>query len=156
MTTQAIEISAPGQQFLDVVRDFSASPARLFLTMTEPALVGRWLRPRREEIDIVEYDVRPGGRYHYVHRVAGTPETGFRGVFHSVDPDSLIVQTFECLAAPGDVCLEVFRFTGDAGAGQISMRTVFPSPAVRAAALAAGIESEIRGIFDRFAELAEA
>ena len=151
-----IETSPPGQQFLDVERDFNASPARLFLTMTEPALVAQWLRLRREEIQIVEYDVRPGGRYHYVRRVADTSETAFRGVFHSVEPYSLIVQTFECLAAPGDVCLEVFRFTGHEGAGRISMRTVFPSSAIREAAIAAGAENEIREIFDRVAEAAEA
>ena len=66
MRAQTFEISAPGQHLLDVVRNFNASPAQLFRTMTEPGLVARWLRPRREEIEIVEYDVRPGGRYHYV------------------------------------------------------------------------------------------
>jgi uncharacterized protein YndB with AHSA1/START domain len=156
MRTQTIEISAPEQQLLDVVKDFNASPAQLFLTMTEPFLVARWLRPQPEEIEIVEYDVQPGGRYHYVHRVANTSETAFRGVFHSVEQDSLIVQTFECLATPGDVCLEAFRFTEHEGAGRIRMRTVFPSSATREAAIAAGIEDEIQGIFDRFAELAEA
>jgi uncharacterized protein YndB with AHSA1/START domain len=156
MSTQTIETSTPGQQFLDVVRDFSAGPTQLFLTMTEPSLVARWLRPRPEEIKIMEYDVRPGGRYHYVHRVANTSETAFRGVFHSVEPYSLIVQTFECLAAPGDVCLEVLRFADHEGAGRISMRTVFPSSAAAAAAMAAGVENEIREVFDRVAELAEA
>ena len=156
MMTPTVESLAPGRQLLDVVRAFNASPAQLFATMTEPGLVARWLRPGREEIEILEYDVRPGGRYHYVHRVAHASETAFRGVFHSVDPDSLIVQTFECLDSPGDVCLESFRFTEHEGAGRIWMRTVFPSAASLEAAIAAGIETEIRGIFDRFAELAEA
>jgi uncharacterized protein YndB with AHSA1/START domain len=156
MRTQTIENSAPGQQLLDVVRDFNASPAQLFLTMTEPFLVARWLRPRHQEIQIVEYDVRPGGRYHYVRHGADTLEVAFCGVFHTVEPYSLIVQTLECLAAPGDVCLEVFRFTGHEGVGRISMRTVFPSPATLEAAIAAGVEDEIREIFDRVAELAEA
>lgn len=36
----------PGTPFIDVVREFEATPAQVFRASTDPALVARWLGPR--------------------------------------------------------------------------------------------------------------
>jgi uncharacterized protein YndB with AHSA1/START domain len=158
MSTYPTTITAPpGTPFIDVTRDFDATPAQLFRASTDPELVARWLGPRDLEIEIVEYDARPGGRYRYIHR--GTCEgdqkleAAFHGVFHTVDADRLIVQTFEFEGVPGEVCLDIYRFAEVDGRTRLSTRSVFPSLETREAALASGMESGIRDSFDRLAEL---
>jgi uncharacterized protein YndB with AHSA1/START domain len=112
MSTHPTTITAaPGTPFLDVTRDFHSTPAQLFRACTDPKLVAQWLGPRDLEIEIVEYDARPGGRYRYIHRgrCEGDEqvEAAFHGVFHTVDPHRLIVQTFEFEGVPGEVCLDI-------------------------------------------------
>lgn len=148
------EISAPeGTPFLDVTRDFDATPAQVFRAMTEPDLVVRWLGPRKLETEIVEYDVRDGGRYRYIQRGPDVPHAEFRGVFHSVEQDAFVVQTFEWLGAPGQVCLQMSRLTGHKGGTRMTSRSVFPSLEAREAALASGMTFGIRESYERLDEL---
>ena len=46
------------------------------------------------EATVEKYDVRPGGTYRYIHK-DDSGEYAFRGVFHTVEQDKLIIQTFE-------------------------------------------------------------
>jgi uncharacterized protein YndB with AHSA1/START domain len=157
MSTHPTTISAPeGTPFLDVTRDFDATPAQLFRASTDPKLVAQWLGPRDLEIEVVEYDARPGGRYRYIHRGGHLPEgleAAFHGVFHTVEPDRLIIQTFEFEGVPGEVCLEIQRFTEVDGRTRLHMRSVFPSLETREGALASGMTSGIEQSMDRLAEV---
>lgn len=88
--TNPTTIEAPeGTPFLDVTRDFDATPAQLFRAYTDPKLVAQWLGPRDLEMDIEEYDARPGGSYRYIHHGGhlGDRRAGFHGVFHTVEAD---------------------------------------------------------------------
>ena len=90
MSTHPTTIEAPeGTPFLDVTRDFDATPAQVFRAYTDPKLVARWLGPRDLEVDIEEFDPRPGGSYRYIHHGGrlGERRAGFHGVFHTVEPD---------------------------------------------------------------------
>ncbi|MER5348679.1 SRPBCC domain-containing protein, partial [Streptomyces mirabilis] len=77
-----------------IIREFDASPGRVFRAYTDPDLVVQWLGPRRLTMRIDEYDTRTGGSYRYVHRGDDGTEYGFRGVFHEVRLNERIVQTF--------------------------------------------------------------
>jgi uncharacterized protein YndB with AHSA1/START domain len=148
------EISAPdGTPFLDVTRDFDATPAQVFRAMSEPDLVARWLGPRKLETEIVEYDVREGGRYRYIQRGPDVPHAEFHGVFHSVEPGAGIVQTFEWVGAPGQVCLQMTRLAEHGGRTRMTARSVFPSLEAREAALASGMSHGIRESYERLDEL---
>lgn len=153
--THPTTISAPdGTPFLDVTRDFDATPAQLFRASTDPKLVVRWLGPRDLDMEVVEYDARPGGSYRYIHRGGHLPqEAAFHGVFHTVDPDRLIVQTFEFEGAPGEVCLTIHRFSEVDGRTRLHTRSVFPSLEAREAALSSGMEFGIRESMDRLGEV---
>jgi uncharacterized protein YndB with AHSA1/START domain len=65
----------PGTPFIDVVREFEATPAQVFRASTDPELVSRWLGPRELEMRLTEYDARTGGSYSYVHRDARATST---------------------------------------------------------------------------------
>lgn len=154
--THPTEISAPaGTPFLDVVRDFDATPAQVYRAMTDPDLVKRWLGPRKLTTEIVEYDVRDGGRYRYIQRGPDVPHAEFRGVFHSVEPDASVIQTFEWLGAPGQVCLQMSHLTPQDGGTRMTSRSVFPSLEAREAALASGMSFGIRESYERLDELVQ-
>jgi uncharacterized protein YndB with AHSA1/START domain len=149
-------ISAPeGTPFLDVARDFDATPAQLFRAFTEPKLVARWLGPRDLEIDIEEWDVRPGGRYRFTHHGGhlGEQHAWFHGVFHAVEPGRLIIRTFEFEGVPNEVALEIMRFSEVDGRTRLTQRAVFPSLETREGALSSGMTFGIEQSMDRLAEV---
>jgi uncharacterized protein YndB with AHSA1/START domain len=78
----------------------------------------------------------------------------FRGVFHTVEPNALIIQTFEWEGAPNSVALETHRFE-DLGDGRTRLTTnsVFPSVEAQEAALTSGMTHGITDSMDRLAEL---
>jgi len=143
----------PGTPFIDVVRDFAATPAQVFRASTSPELVARWLGPRELEMDVIEYDARSGGAYRYVHRDTAGNEYRFRGVFHTVVPDERIVQTFEYEGTPDVVSVESTTYEDLGGRTQLRTHTVFPSVEARDAMLASGMEHGLRDSMDRLEEL---
>jgi uncharacterized protein YndB with AHSA1/START domain len=146
----------PGTPFLEIVREFEAPPALVFRAHAEADLVAQWLGPRDLTAHIEEWDVRTGGSYRFLH--TGTEEhpvnARFRGVFHTVEPDALIIQTFEWDGAPHSVALETHRFD-DLGDGRTRLTTnsVFPSVEAQEAAVAGGMTHGIYDSMDRLAEL---
>lgn len=147
-------ISAPpATPFIEVTRDFDATPAQLFRVSTDPALVAQWLGPRGVKMDVEEYDVRPGGKYRYLHHDAEGGVYAFRGVFHTVEPEHLVIQTFEWEGAPGQVSLEQATYSEIEGGVRLHTRSVFPSIETRDAAIEHGMEYGIRESMDRLADL---
>lgn len=144
----------PGSPFIEIVRDFDTTPARLFRAYTDPDLISRWLGPRDVEMRLLEFDAHSGGAYRYVHVDTDGGEHLFRGVFHAVDSAERIVQTFEYEGAPGQVSLETLTFEEVDGRTRLRTRSVFPSVEARDAMVASGMERGIRDSMDRLDELA--
>jgi uncharacterized protein YndB with AHSA1/START domain len=143
----------PGTPFIDVVRDFDATPAQVFRAATDPELVAQWLGPRELEMHLIEYDARPGGSYRYVHRDTEGNEYGFRGVFHTVTNNERVIQTFEFDGAPGLVTLESTRYEDLGGRTRLHNHSVFPSVQTRDLAIASGMEHGIVDSMDRLDEV---
>ena len=153
-TRNPTQISAePGTPFLDIVREFEAPRARVFAAHTDPELVEQWLGPCDLQITIEEWDARPGGSYRYVHRRGPEFEAHFRGVYHTVREAELIVQTFEFLGAPDQVCIETLHLDDLGDRTRLRSRSVFPSVEARDAAVESGMNSGISESMDRLAEL---
>jgi uncharacterized protein YndB with AHSA1/START domain len=149
----ATVINAPaGTPFVEVTREFDATAAQLFKVCTDPDLVAEWLGPRGLDMTIEKYDVRPGGSYRYIHRDE-SGEYAFRGVFHTVEQDKLVIQTFEWEGAPGDVCLEKATYEPTETGVRLHTQSVFSSVESRDAFVESGMEYGIRDSMDRLAEL---
>ena len=155
-THNPTEITAqPGTPFLDVVREFEAPPALVFRAHVDPELVVQWLGPRNRSMRIDEWDARSGGSYRYVHYTDGDDfDARFHGVFHSVKPDVLLVQTFEFEGMPDHVALDTTAFDdlGD-GRARIRIHSVFPSIEARDMAVASGMNVGITDSMERLDEL---
>jgi len=136
-----------------ITREFDAPPANVFRAHTDPELVVRWLGPRDLTMTVDRWDCRSGGEYRYLHRREGE-EYGFRGSFHEVRPDELIVQTFTFEGAPDGVALEKMTFE-DLGDGRTRLvgLSLVDSFADRDAFVASGMEHGIREGYERLDEL---
>jgi uncharacterized protein YndB with AHSA1/START domain len=147
-------VAQPGTPYIDVVREFDVPAGLVFRAHTDPALVVRWLGPRGMQVEVLELDARTGGGYRYVHR-GPEGEFRFRGVFHAVVPDRLIVQTFEYEGWPERVSLETMRFEDIGGRTRLATRRVFGSVEERDEMVAAGMEHGVRDGMDRLAALVQ-
>jgi uncharacterized protein YndB with AHSA1/START domain len=142
----------PGTPFLEVVREFDATPDLVFRATTEPELVVQWLGPRDLRMSIQTWDARTGGSYAYTHSRHDL-EAHFRGVFHTVRTNELVIQTFEFEGAPDEVCVETARYEDLGGRTRLTTRSVFPSVEAREMALQSGMTHGIYESMDRLGEL---
>ena len=143
----------PGTPFIEITREFAAPPSAVFRAHTDPDLIVRWLGPHGMEMELVEFDARSGGGYHYIHR-DDRGEYRFRGVYHTVG-DGRIIQTFEYLGTPGEVCLESMTLVDLGGRTRIESRSVFPSVEARDAAVESGMNNGITQSYERLDEVLE-
>jgi uncharacterized protein YndB with AHSA1/START domain len=152
--THETEITAdPDVPLVRIIREFDAPPEKVFRAHTDQALLAQWNRPRDTEMRIDHFDCRTGGSYRFIHIRAGD-EFGFRGCFHEVRPDELIVQTFTFEGFPDGVALErlVFEDLGD-GRTRLSTTSLVDSFEGRDAFLASGMEEGVRRCYERLDEL---
>ncbi len=153
MTNPTTITAAPGLPFVDIVREFDAPVAAVFRAHTDPELFARWNGPRSVTMEIIEFDATTGGRWQYVGRGAGGEAYGFRGVFHTVEPNTRIIQTFEFDGAPGFVSLGTLTLEEVDGRTRLSIHEVYPSVEARDAAVASGMEYGVKEGYERLDEL---
>ena len=146
-------VSDPDVPLVRIVREFDAPPEKVFRAHTDPELLVQWLGPRDLTMTIDHYDCRTGGSYRYLHR-QGEEEYGFRGCFHEVRPDELIVQTFTFEGEPDGVALEklVLEDLGD-GRTRLTSTSLVDSFADRDAFVASGMAVGVREGYERLDEL---
>jgi uncharacterized protein YndB with AHSA1/START domain len=143
----------PKVPLVRITREFDAPPAKVFRAHADPELVARWNGPRGMEVHIDHLDCRTGGSYRYLH-VRGDEEYGFRGSFHEVRPDELIVQTFTYEGMPDGVALEKLAFE-DLGGGRtrLTATSLVDSFEDRDAFVASGMEDGVRDGYEKLDEL---
>ncbi len=109
--------------------------------------------PRSTRTRIDQWDCRTGGSYRYVSIHEGQ-EYGFRGSFHEVRPDELIVQTFTFEGMPDGVALEklVLEDLGN-GRTRLTSTSLVDSFADRDAFVAGGMEDGVREGYERLDEI---
>lgn len=142
----------PGTPYVDIVREFDAPAAAVFRAHTDPDLYRQWVGPRGLEMEVLEFEAITGGRWQYVHRNADGAY-GFRGVFHTVRSDELIVQTFEFDGAPDNVVISTAAFTEHDGRTRLTVHEVYPTVEARDMAVASGMEYGIVEGYERLDEL---
>jgi uncharacterized protein YndB with AHSA1/START domain len=156
MTTTAHETQIeadPQVPLVRIVREFDAPKEMVFRAHTDPELVVRWLGPRNLTMTIDTWDCRTGGSYRYVHERDGE-QFGFRGTFHEVRPNELIVQTFTFEGFPDGVALEKLTLE-DLGDGRTRLvaTSLVDSFEGRDAFVASGMETGVVEGYERLDEV---
>lgn len=143
----------PDVPLVRIIREFDAPPEKVFQAHTEANLVEQWLGPRRHEMKVDYWDCRDGGSYRYTHSSDGE-EHGFRGCFHEVKPNELIVQTFTYEGFPDGVALERLQLEdlGD-GRTRLTATSLVDSFEGRDAFVASGMEQGIKEGYERLDEV---
>ena len=154
MTHPTTITSEPGLPFVDLVREFDAPAAAVFQAHVDPRLYAKWLGPRTMKLDSLELDATPGGRWKYEFRGGDSDDQySFFGFFHTVEPNALLIQTFEFNLAPGQVGLTTSTFDEHDGRTRLTIREVYPSVEARDMAVASGMEYGIIEGYERLDEL---
>ena len=153
MSNPVVIDATPGQSYADITREFEAPVAAVFRAHADPELFKIWIGPRREETVITHWDFRSGGGYRFEQSNAdGT--FAFRGVFHTVIPNELIIQTFEYEGWPNEVSLDSIRFEGlPGGRSRLVDHSVFPSVEALDGMLKEGMEYGMREGYEKLDEL---
>ena len=144
--------AAPGLPFVDTTREFDAPIAAVFRAHTDRDLYAQWLGPREAALKITEFDATTGGRWAYGGG-AGAEAWGFHGFFHAVQPNALIIQTFEFSGAPNAVGIGITTFEEVNGKTRLSAHEVYPTVEVRDMALASGMEYGVIEGYERLDEI---
>jgi len=146
-------IAEPGIPQIVITREFDAPRDLLFRAHTDPALLARWLGPRRLSMIIDHFDARAGGTWRYIHRDTDGNEYGFHGVFHGTPSPDGIVQTFEFEGMPGHVSLQTIAFEEHDGKTLLRQNVVFQSVADRDGMLESGMAEGVNDSMERLDEL---
>jgi uncharacterized protein YndB with AHSA1/START domain len=145
-------IRLPSDREILITRMFDAPRELVFRAHTDPALIPRWWGPRSTTTIVDKMDVRPGGKYRFVHRTQDGREYVFCGEFREIAPPERLVQTSEIEGAPGSV-LETITFEEHGGKTTLTILDVCSTVEERDAILASGMEEGLSESYDRLAEL---
>jgi uncharacterized protein YndB with AHSA1/START domain len=141
----------PNLPTIRIVRDFDATPDKVFRAWIEPELLAQWLGPKDLVTDITTWDARTGGSWRYSMSRNGEEIASFYGSFHEVRPTERLVQTFTYDGFPDGVSLETMTFE-DLGNGRTRCvgLSVVDSIETRDAIIASGME---RGVVEGYEKL---
>ncbi|WP_127476900.1 SRPBCC family protein [Microbacterium sulfonylureivorans] len=149
MSNPLIVDTVPGTSYADITREFDAPVDALFRAHADPELFTQWIGPGEERTEITHWDFRTGGGYRFVQRDADG-EYGFRGVFHTVRENELIIQTFEFEGWPDEVSMDMIRFESlPDGRSRLVDHSVFPTIEVLEGMVAQGMERGMREGYEK-------
>lgn len=146
-------IAEPGQQSIQLSRTFNAPRELVFKAFTAPDLIPQWWGPRQFKTTVDQMDVRFGGTWRFIQHGEDREEYAFRGVYHYIEPNEKIVQTFEFEGAPGYVSLEIMQLEDRHGQTIVTSTSVYPTVADRDMVVSTGMAEGATESWDRFEEL---
>jgi uncharacterized protein YndB with AHSA1/START domain len=85
-----------------ISRAFDAPRELVFRMWTEPKHMALWWGPRTFTNPVCEMDVRPGGAYRIVMRVADGMEYPIKGIYCEVVKPERLVMTMDCSEHPDE------------------------------------------------------
>jgi uncharacterized protein YndB with AHSA1/START domain len=139
----------PDVPLVRIIREFEAPVEKVFRAHTDPEIFKLWTGPNGYENEIETFDCRTGGSYRY--KTSGDGWEGwFRGSFHEIRPNSVIIQTFNYEDIPDGVSLDRIEFEdlGD-GRTRLTSTSLVDSFEGRDAFIASGMEVGVNEGYQR-------
>lgn len=158
MTTTKHEteiIVDPKVPLVRIIREFDAPPEKVFRAHTDPEIFKRWVGPKGYETHVELFDCRTGGEYRWRQSSAKDNFEGwFRGSFHEIRPNEVIIQTFTYEGMPDGVALERLEFEAvGKGRTRLTTTSLVDSFEGRDAFVASGMEVGVVEGYQRLDEI---
>jgi uncharacterized protein YndB with AHSA1/START domain len=143
-------MTLPGDCEVRITRLFAAPRERIFECYTEAEWLKRWLGPEGWDFAICDNNPVAGGRYRWLWRNAQGQELGMHGEYLKIARPAEILRTeiFEQDPDRNQTIGWLVLEQKDGGT-LVTTSTLFPTPAARDAALAAGMVRGVTASFDR-------
>jgi uncharacterized protein YndB with AHSA1/START domain len=137
-----------------IIREFDASPDRVFQAHVDPELFVQWVGPHALSSVADRWDARSGGEWRYAMREPDGGEHWFRGCFHEVRAPERLVQTF-CYEPFADaVALETLVFEAlEGGRCRLVSTSLAGSFEDRDSFVASGMEQGVTEGYDKLDRL---
>ena len=151
-STATTEIYQDGSDLV-FERTFDAPRPAVWKAFTDPEIVPRWWGPHETDTEVLEMDVRPGGKWRYRSHAESRDAVEFFGEYLEVTPPERLRWTFmfdaDGLGPQGGP--EVFTFEDLGGRTRVVSRGHFDSPEAIEGALATGMVKGAIETWDRLA-----
>lgn len=134
----AASISLASDHEIVIVRTFDAPREAVFNAWTDPDQVARWWDPTGAPLAEAVIDLRPGGRFRFVHKADGGNGHAFAGIYCEVTYPSLLV--FATPAPGGGETLGTLRFDDLGGRTRLTMTMSSASGEAREQLLRYGVD----------------
>jgi uncharacterized protein YndB with AHSA1/START domain len=155
----SFKVSTPSDREIQVTRDFHAPRQLVFDAFTKPELVKRWLLgPEGWTMPVCEIDLRVGGAYRYVWRMAGANDKGMAmgmgGIFREIKSPERLVATekFDESWYPGEA-LDTTVFVQAGDITKITITIQYESQQARDMARKTGMEQGVAAGYNRLEKL---
>ncbi|WP_432946579.1 SRPBCC domain-containing protein [Kribbella sp. CA-253562] len=150
-----LDISTPDDTTILVRTELAAPRAAVWRAWTTPDLIRRWWSGGFGEHTVAVVDLRPGGAWRYVLRMADGGEVGFHGEYAEVVPEQRLVWSEVYEGAPPEESTVVTAEFADTDQGT-ALRVLIRSQdtANRDAVLASGFEAGLEAGYAVLEQLA--
>lgn len=141
---------------IEIVRQFDATPARVFRAHVDPDLYRQWVGPRSVTTRISKWEAHTGGAWAFANDRDGEEIAAFFGSFHEVRDNERIVWTFTWEGEPDSVALETLTFDSrEDGGTRLRVLSVVSDFATRDGMLSSGMDVGVTEGYDKLDELLE-
>jgi uncharacterized protein YndB with AHSA1/START domain len=141
--------TTPSDREVVITRVVSAPRRVVFEAFTNPRHVPNWLiGPEGWTMPVCEIDLRPGGRWRYVHRKADGSEMTIQGSYREVVPPERLVST-ESWGPEWPETVNTMVLTEAGGLTTITITIRYPTKEARDAALKTGMKEGMDQAFLR-------
>lgn len=122
-TKHKFKISFPSETELLMEREFDAPRELVFDAHLNPEAIPQWWGWRESTTEVVEMDLRVGGKWRFISRSKDGQEIVFFGEYREITPPEKFIYTFGFEGMPGEPGEEVYTFV-DLGNGRTLLRVL--------------------------------
>jgi uncharacterized protein YndB with AHSA1/START domain len=153
--TSNLIITTPTDREIVLTRSFDAPRKLVFEAWTKPEHVKRWWACDTATITVCEIDLRVGGAWRYVMRLADGHEVGFHGIYREIVAPARLVHTFIYEPMPQHGALNTVLFEERGGRTTVIETVLHQSTEARDGHLHSGLETGASQSLNRLEALLE-
>ena len=149
-------VTLPTDKQILIEREFDAPKELVYKAYTTPELIKRWWAGKRDDVTLVEVDLRVGGGWRYVMNASsGDFEVGFHGEYREIVPIDRLVSTEVYEGMPDAEALDILTLTEENGRTKLSILVEHQKQEHRDGHIESGMEGGMQESMDALEEVAK-